>query len=221
MEVYCAYSNQELITLLKEGDRTAFTEIFNRYNKLLYSHVYNKMRDEEAARDLVQDVFVVLWEKRESIQNINLAGYLFTMSKNRILNLLSHHKIVSDYASSIQNYAHSDIQMADELIREKQLAAIIETEINALPPRMREVFKLSRFEHLSNKEIAVKLSLSEHTVADQIKKSLKILRYKIGLSVLVGFFCQSDAKFDLFKSITPNSSKNNSHFFNNYIPDRD
>ncbi len=185
MAAYSAYTDQELVALLKEGNRNAFAEIFDRYNKLLYNHVYNKLRDEEGSRDLVQDVFVILWEKREIVQNINLAGYLFTMSKNKILNLLSHHKIVSNYASSIQNYVQQHTEMADELIREKQLTAIIEAEINALPPRMRAVFILSRREHLSNKEIAQQLNLSEHTVADQIKKSLKTLRYKIGLGVLL------------------------------------
>lgn len=185
MAAYSAYTDQELVALLKKGERDAFTEIFNRYNKLLYSHVYNKLRDEEGSRDLVQDVFVVLWEKRDTIQNINLAGYLFTMSRNRILNLVSHHKIVSDYATSIQAYAQQHTEAADELIREKQLTALIEAEINALPARMREVFILSRREHLSNKEIAHQMRLSEHTVADQIKKSLKILRYKIGLSILL------------------------------------
>jgi RNA polymerase sigma-70 factor (family 1) len=161
MEAYCSYTNQELIDLLKTGDRVAFTEIFNRYNQLLYSHVFNKMRDDEAARDLVQDIFVVLWEKRESVQNINLAGFLFTMSRNKILNLLSHHKIVTDHATSFHRYAQSATQMADDLIREKQLSAIIEAEIDALPPKMREIFKLSRFGYLSNKEIAAKLELSE------------------------------------------------------------
>lgn len=185
MTAYDLKDDGELIALLVAGDRSAFTEIFNRYNKLLYSHVFNKIRDEGAAQDLVQDIFVVLWEKRDLVKNINLSGYLFTMTRNRILNLLSHGKIVSDYASAIQNYAPSSYPMADELIREKQLSEIIETEINALPPRMREVFVLSRYKHLSNKEIAARLGLSEHTVADQIKKSLKTLRFRIGVRILM------------------------------------
>lgn len=197
MAVYQAYTDQQLMALLKEEDRTAFTEIFNRYNKLLYSHVFNKLRDEETARDLVQDVFVVLWEKRKSVQHIHLAGYLFTMSRNRLLNLLSHHKVVADHFASIQNFVPGHMRMADDLIIEKQLSTIINEEIENLPLRMREIFKLSRFEHLKNKEIAEKLNLSEHTVADQIKKSLKILRYKIGLSILMFFIQQAATKTGL------------------------
>ncbi|TJZ59904.1 RNA polymerase sigma-70 factor [Sphingobacterium olei] len=185
MAAYDLKDDGELIALLVAGDRSAFTEIFNRYNKLLYSHVLNKIRDEDAAEDLVQDIFVVLWEKRSLVQNINLSGYLFTMTRNRILNMLSHSKIVSDYASAIKNYEQPSYPIADELIQEKQLSAIIESEINALPPRMREVFVLSRYKHLSNKEIAARLGLSEHTVADQIKKSLKTLRFRIGVRILI------------------------------------
>ncbi|HAU54018.1 MAG TPA: RNA polymerase subunit sigma-70 [Sphingobacterium sp.] len=187
MKAYNHIEDGELIALLARGDRSAFTEIFNRYNKLLYSHVFNKIRDEEASRDLVQDIFVILWEKRSLVKNINLAGYLFTMTRNRILNLLSHNKIVSDYFTTVQYDVLPSAQMADEMIREKQLEAIIQAEINALPPRMREVFVLSRYKYLSNREIAEKLGLSEHTVADQIKKSLKTLRSRIGLRILMCF----------------------------------
>lgn len=185
MADYSKFSDAVLTDLLKAGNRVAFTEIFNRYNKLLYSHVYNKLRDEESTRDLVQDIFVILWEKRAVIENKNLTGYLFTMTRNRILNLVSHHKVVSDYEKSIRKYIQPNSGMADHLIREKQLAAIIEEEIACLPPKMREIFKMSRKDYLSNKEIATKLNLSEHTVADQIKKSLKTLRFKIGLSILI------------------------------------
>lgn len=185
MMPYSEYTDQELIVFLNKGDRLAFTEIFNRFYKLLYIHVYNKLRDETESMDVVQDIFVVLWEKRMNVQNINLSGFLFTMTRNKILDLVSHNKVVTDYEESIKNYVHPQVAAADELIREHQLAEIINTEIAALPPRMREIFELSRFEHLSNKEIAIRLNLSEHTVADQIKKSLKTLRIKIGLSVIM------------------------------------
>lgn len=187
MASYALKEDGELILLLVDGDRAAFTEIFNRYNKLLYSHVFNKIRDMETAQDIVQDVFVSLWEKREGVKNINLSGYLYTITRNRVLNLISHGKIVTNYSLSIQNYEQLSNQTADELIREKQLAEIIDKEIKALPPRMREIFILSRFKYLSNKEIAEKLELSEHTVADQIKKSLKTLRNRIGVKILLSY----------------------------------
>ncbi|GHE44728.1 RNA polymerase sigma-70 factor [Sphingobacterium griseoflavum] len=185
MARYDLKDDGELIALLVVEDRSAFTEIFNRYNKLLYSHVFNKIRDEDTAQDVVQDIFVVLWEKRLHVKNINLSGYLFTMTRNRILNMLSHGKVVSDYTAALSHYAEPVYPNAEEIFYEKQLSAIIDEEIKALPPRMREIFMLSRFKHLSNKEIAAKLGLSEHTVADQIKKSLRTLRFKVGVRILL------------------------------------
>jgi RNA polymerase sigma-70 factor (family 1) len=182
--IYAKLSDAELNFLLKNGDRSAYTEIFNRYNKFLYSHAYNKLRDSEDAMDIVQEVFIKLWEKPPQLDDLNLPAYLVTMVRNRILNLISHQKIVNDYTLSLKDYMNN-INETDHLIREKQLSEIIEEEIASLPTKMRQVFELSRKEHLSNKEIAHKLGLSEHTVADQIKKSLKTLRIKLGLAILM------------------------------------
>jgi RNA polymerase sigma-70 factor (ECF subfamily) len=220
MKSYRSYSDLELLDLVKEEDRNAFVEIFDRYNKLLYSHVYNKLRDEDTSRDLVQDVFVALWEKRDMIKNVNLSGYLFTMSRNKILNLVSHHKIVTDYATTIQNFAGVSGGLADERIREKQLAEIINKEINALPERMREVFLMSRFEHLSNREIAEKLNLSEQTVATHIKKSLRVLRQKIGMAIFLTSFCHCSG---LDTPLVPEKNEHKKNillFFPSGIPDR-
>jgi RNA polymerase sigma-70 factor (ECF subfamily) len=137
------------------------------------------LRDEHQAKDVVQDVFIKLWEKRSQVESGNLAGYLFTMARNRILNIISHDKIVADYKEFLQKYRGAAINHTDHLALSNELETIIEAEIARLPPKMREVFMLSRKAWLSNKEIAVKLGLSEHTVADQIKKSLYRLRTKI------------------------------------------
>lgn len=182
---YHSLSDSRLMALLKSDDHVAFTQIFDRYNKLLYSHAYNKLRNEDESRDVVQEVFIRTWEKRSAIHDNNLAGLLFTMLRNKIINLISHQKVVNDYTSSLKDYELNRSVSSDHLVREKLFAALIEDEIAALPPRMKEIFLLSRREHLSNKEIAAKLDLSEHTVADQIKKALRILRPKIGLILVL------------------------------------
>lgn len=188
MVAYNTYSDRELIAFLKEGDHAAFTEIFHRYNQLLYSHTYNKLRDEEESRDIVEDVFMKLWEKQANLEDTNLAGYLFTLARNQILNLISHRKVVSAYTDSLKTYLSQYSESTDHLVRRKQLKEIIDEEINALPPRMREIFLLSRKEYLSNKEIAKKLDLSEHTVADQIKKALRTLRLRVPFKCLLALF---------------------------------
>jgi len=177
-------NDSELMTLLQAGSQPAFTVVFERYNKLLYSHAYNKLRAADDARDLVQEVFAGLWEKRNSLTDKNLGGLLFTMLRNRIINMVSHQQIVSDYTNKLAVYNRQDFTPADHRIREKMLAELIELEISYLPPRMRQIFLMSRMGHLSNKEIARQLNLSEHTVADQIKKSLRILKPRIQVIIV-------------------------------------
>jgi RNA polymerase sigma-70 factor (ECF subfamily) len=186
MQVYSEFSDIELLSLLKAGKHAAFAEIFERYNDLLYTHAYNKVRNKEDARDIVQDVFIKLWNKHEQLEiTNNLPGYLYVMTRNATLSLISHKNIVGNYANSFNEYRINHEAVTDHLIREKQFAQIIENEIAALPPRMREAFELSRKHHLTNKQIAERMGISEDTVAFQIKMALKHLRPRIGLILLI------------------------------------
>lgn len=183
---YTKYSDTELLALLQEGDRSAFTEIFLRYNKLLYSHAYNKLREKEEAQDIIHEVFFALWLKRaESIPKSNLIGYLFTAVRYKISDLLSHRSVQDKHLKSLGAFMDRDDRYADHGIREQQLQKIIMEEIAALPPRMQLVFKMSRYEELSYKEIAAKLDISEETVKDQIKKALRILKIRLGPFVMI------------------------------------
>ncbi len=175
--------DEQLSALLKRGDHLAFTEVFNRYTPLLYIHAYNKLRNDIEARDVVQEMFIRLWDKRESIdEQNNLSGYLYRSVMNGIFNLLKHKKVVSGYAEAFSSIPYQS-EGADYLVREKQLKQFIDGEISSLPPRMRAVFELRRNEHLSNKEVAERLDIAESTVADQMKKALKILRARLGVSL--------------------------------------
>lgn len=183
---YTDLNDAELTFLIKQGDHAAFTEVFNRYSSVLYAHAANKLRDDSDARDVVQEMFIRLWAKRERLDaGNNLSGYLYTALRNSIFNLIKHKKVTSAYAETFSKINIQSDVISDHLIREKQFAAMIEAEIAALPPRMREVFELRRKENLSNRQIAQRLSLAESTVADQMKKALKILRVRIGLILVI------------------------------------
>lgn len=189
MAAYTAYSDQELTALLRQGDHVAFTEFFERYNSLLYIHAFKKLRNREEAKDAVQDTLSALWYKHEALDATNnLGGYLYTALRNKIFDLVAHQQVSHKYIASLQEYLNKGNIFTDHLIREKQLAAIIEKEIAALPPRMREVFELSRKENLTHKQIAERMAISEETVTDQVKKALKILKPKIGLAIAMMYF---------------------------------
>jgi len=186
---YSSCPDIELVNLLSEDDEHAYLEIFSRYNKLLYSHAYNKLREREDAKDIVSEVFYALWIRRaQSLPKENLVGYLFMAVRYKIADFLSRKQVKEHYVQSLQTYINQAEVDTDHLVREKQLKEIIEEEIAALPPRMQEIFRMSRFEQMSHKEIAEKLQLSEQTVKDQVKKALRILRIKLGLIVFIALF---------------------------------
>ena len=180
-------SENDLMSLLKKGDHAAFEEIFRRYSTLLYAHAFNKLRDAEDAHDAVQEVFSKLWIRRDQlVVGNNLAGYLFVAVRNQIFDIIRHKKVITAFEESFREFEVANYPVTDHRVRENILAELIEREIAALPPRMREVFELRRKEHLSNKEIAERMGIKESTVADQMKKALRALRLKLGLVILLG-----------------------------------
>lgn len=179
-------SDHDLVFLLREGNKEAYTEIYNRYKWLLHAHAYKKLGDRHAANDLVQELFASLWTKRENLKlTSTLSAYLYTSIRNGVLNIFEHRQVESKYIDSLAAFADDYIAATDHLVREKQLMEIIEREIAALPPKMREVFELSRKSHLTHKEIAEYLCISEETVKRQVKNALKILRIRLGLLLYV------------------------------------
>lgn len=189
MSAYSTYTDQELTALLKEGDSNAFTEIFTRYSALLYQHTYNKIRSAEEARDIVQEIFAKLWTRYDELdlKTLNLKGYLYATARNAVFDLLRHKMHIDAYVASYTKFAENEVAETDYLIREKQFTALIEAEIAALPPRMREVFELRRTEGLSNKQIAERLDISENTVKDQVKKATQKLKPRIGLILIMAY----------------------------------
>lgn len=185
---YILFSDAELMELLKQSDHKAYTTIYNRYKGVLYVHAYKRLGDREEAQDVIQELFTVLWNNRNEIQiSTGLAGYLYSAVRNRVIKVISHKHVESSYIGFVKSYFQSSSSVTDHLIREKMLTAIIENEIDQLPVKMREIFQMSRKEHLSHKEIAEILDLSESTVKKQVSNALKILRGKLGLAFFLYF----------------------------------
>lgn len=178
--IYRSLTDQQLTAMLLNGNEVAYTEIFERYNKLLIKHAYHLLQSSDEAGDLVQDVFLVLWQKRDRlIFKSSLSSYLYISVRNRVFDLLSHQKVVARYAEAIGNFMEQGNSISDANLRERELAEIIEKEIAALPKKMREVFLLSRREELSYKEIGEHLNISDQTAKLQVHNAIKILKSKI------------------------------------------
>ncbi|WP_312399099.1 RNA polymerase sigma-70 factor [Sphingobacterium sp.] len=180
MDKYKILSDSELVSLLKHGDREAFAEIYDRYSMMIYYKINQMLRDENASKDLVQDLFTSIWEKCDLIRdNVGISSYLYVAARNRVLNYIQRGKTKSDYLTEIGKYSLQVIDETLEKIDEKDLMLLLTSEIARLPAKMREVFELSRLEDLSHREIAERLNLSESTVKKQVQNALKILKVRL------------------------------------------
>ncbi|EHQ28663.1 RNA polymerase sigma factor [Mucilaginibacter paludis] len=186
MKDYGKFTDNELVSLIKEGDHDAYTNIFERYTRLLVAHAFRLLGDQDAANDVVQDVFVTLWQNRAKLTlSASFSSYLYTATRNRVFNKMSHQKVVAKYAGSIIDFMQAGYALADEQVRVKELSALIEQEISALPPRTREIFLLNKEDELSYKEIALRLNITDQTAKQQVYIALKNLRLKLGSLISV------------------------------------
>ena len=165
----------------------AFDAIYERYAKRLYGFVLRYIKQEEDAKEIVQEVFITIWETREKIETYySFESFIFTIAYNSTISLLrkkiSESKYI-DYLKSLQ-YLESDDNVTNE-IQFKEINEQVQQLINQLTPRQREVFKLSREEGLTHKEIAEKLNISTNTVKNHLVSTISFLKSNIDNSLIV------------------------------------
>ena len=188
MRTYKDLSESELCDLLKSGDYTAFSEIYERYSLQLMGHALKKCQDDDHAKDLLQEVFTNLWENRATLDiRKSLIGYLATSIRYSFFRTLKHEKVKDKYFASFMDFVNSiaPVTTTDHLIRRKQLEAKIDQEIQALPTKMREIFMKRHIEGLTHKQIAAELNISEKTVSRQVSYALARLRNRLPFLVLI------------------------------------
>ncbi len=142
MKPHHLLTDAELAVLLKAGDHAAFAEIYDRFFSVLYVHAFNRLRDEDEAKDVVHELFTTMWAKHESAVFTNLSNYLYTSVRNRIINAVAHKAVATKYIEALPQSVIIEDCITDYKVRERQLAAIIAREIATLPPKMREVFHM-------------------------------------------------------------------------------
>lgn len=175
-----ATDEAELFRLVQEGDRQAFTIIYEKYHKMLYVLAYRYLKDSDKASDAVQQAFIKLWEFHSDISiSINLKNYLYTMTKNFILNqirnetnaLTHNYKIVQD------NDEYEDNIL--ENIERKELMNAFHQAMKLLPEQKRMVCRYKMEDKYSNQEIAEKMDISINTVKTHYAQAVKLLRLHI------------------------------------------
>ncbi|MDR2039723.1 MAG: RNA polymerase sigma-70 factor [Bacteroidales bacterium] len=181
-----------LLEQFKEGDKKAFEDIYVHHSKKVYRFAKRYMKHHEDAEEIVQEVFIRLWEARESINpEMNFDNYLFTITRNLIFN--QHRKKVNEsYFQTfvLASFEENENQLLEDEISTQDLSRYIDEIVNKLPPKQQEVFMLSRKQMLTYKEISAQLNISEKTVEAHIYQVLKTIRkYLIrGITFFLFFF---------------------------------
>lgn len=188
MREYKSYGDQELTQLMQSGDERVLIEIYDRYWEKMLSVAYNRLGNLEEAEECVQDVLYKLWKLRDdfSLGKVELSNYLARAIRNQSFNVLDRRyreRIKSENYTPVEDiYLISPER--EMMIRELQEQ--IDHSIKSLPPQCQLVFKMSRQEGLSNKEISERLNLSENTIKSHLKKANKDIQGNIGaLDILV------------------------------------
>lgn len=178
MHRYPDLSDIELIALVSNKDEQAFSTLYERYFPLLFIYAGKIIPDQEIAKDILQDVFVSLWSKTPQDIKTNFSSYMYSAVRYQLFDYIDKQKVRKGYADSLQHFLNQGECSTDNYLIEKELQQQIEKEVMNLPPKMREIFILSRQENKSYEEIARQSSISPNTVRKQISNALKIMRSK-------------------------------------------
>ncbi|RAJ26359.1 sigma-70 family RNA polymerase sigma factor [Pedobacter cryoconitis] len=176
-------SDQELWAEVTAGDCNAFVVLYNRHWSKLHQTAYFYLKDKSIAEEIVHDIYVVLWDRREFLKIKNFRSYIHVTARYHVFKKLKAAKTSPiDY---VEAYTENKSEITASEITEKLLQEDFETELNSylekLPKRCAEIFFLSRVKHLVNREIAELLGISKFTVENQITHALKYIRTQINL----------------------------------------
>jgi len=180
-------TDKQLWNAIVDDDYRAFNVLFKRYWKKLFMIAYSFLKDKDACEEIIQDIFIYLWNKRQRLEIESFPKYLSMATRYKVYNYLRSVKsspvVFSD--DSIEEGGSFCINLGDEHIRQQELDQQLHHYLDLLPNRCKEIFVLSRIEHLSNDEIANRLHISKRTVENQVTSALKHLRISLKDSVLI------------------------------------
>lgn len=167
----------QLFNAFRLGDDTAFASLYQRYAPELIDYASSRLESLDEARDVIQDLFVYLWEKRQELEiKQSVKGYLFLGLNRRILNHYRKNNYRVSYANQLKAMEEQYFFGPDSYVEAKEVQHMVTDTLETMPNKVREIYLLSREEHLSNLEIAERLNISEQTVKNQLSTAMAILR---------------------------------------------
>ena len=185
---------KQVLQRLKNGDEGAFDTVFWSYNSHVFHFLDSLLYDKTLAEDFTQNVFLKIWERRESINPADsFESYLFTIARNMVYKESEKRLLSERFLEYIGNQQDFDGQLEAKIDAES-LREYVDELVEQMPPSRRNIYYLSRKQHLTNKEIAKQLSISEKTVETQLYRALQYLRVKLAdeITVLALLFISSE-----------------------------
>ncbi len=176
---YHLLSDELLVKLLKVDDKGAFNEIYKRYWKALFTSGQRKVKSDEIVEELLQNVYLKVWEKRATLQIENLGGYLFNALKYQIIDHYRTQFLAEKYVDFALKRPEQYEEAPDEAVNFQDISAIFDSVLKQLPVKTGRIFHMSRVEHKTTREIAHLLDMPERTVEYHITQSLKLLRQQL------------------------------------------
>jgi RNA polymerase sigma-70 factor (ECF subfamily) len=189
MAGYDAFTDKELTGLLRKGDERAFSCIYGRYWQVIFQSCNNRLRDRDMAKDIVQNVFTSLWDRRAVIEIDNLSAYLHTAVKFQVLRIAGKAKR-TEFIASFEGMITEPVEKSD-VIGEREVLRLLRLFIDALPAKRRAIFIKRYYNNYTTAEIAQELGISQKTVLNQLNTAETALRMRLSHIITISIIVSS------------------------------
>jgi RNA polymerase sigma-70 factor (family 1) len=167
----------ELLKLIAGGDEIAFRQLYDLYAGKIYTLAITYLKSPTTAQDIVQEVFIKVWEKRSKLHEVkNFPAYLHVMTRNLLIDHLQKKIPVYNEHNWTDNTLTEDRHLPHQQLDYRELTILIRQAVDQLPPRQQQIYRLSRDQHLTHQQIARELGLSYDTVREHMSKALRNIR---------------------------------------------
>ena len=170
-----------LVIRLKNNDKIAFEKIFNKYSERIYYFSYRYLKNKEESEEITQEVFVRLWNRRFDLKpELSFNSYLFMITKNAVIDLLRKRQKETSIDENYKIFNNDQESQPDDKLEYKELNKVVESSIEELPFKRKQIFLMSREKGFTYKQIAAKLNISIKTVESHMRLALRQLKESIG-----------------------------------------
>lgn len=173
---FTSYSDEQLFAMVREGNDSAFAELFSRHWDRVYNMVHARIKERAVTEGMTQDIFMKLWDKRAELEIDNFSAYLYTCVKHRCINYIESRISRRRHWERYKVFLPVQDDSTNKAVAFNELREALEKGLNTIPEKSKIIFKLNRFEGQSVKQIAGRMNLSEKAIQYHLTRSVRELR---------------------------------------------